>query len=216
MPLGRQRTAPTLAYSPGNFASPGEVFLLLPSGKLFRAKKGSLRGSPYQQERQKPAPLTRVGPVSPLCPSEETKPAPPPCAVLSRVSPVSVGRDKTGINPLRRMQNVSCEPWTLYPSENPSSKLGYFQAATSSPYRVLHPAQGDKQKKTNLVLRNKNPFLRDKKPLRSVAVMLYTIPFLRWIHLLCCSTHRLFLLFIALQRMGAFCKKVLAGFRFGR
>ena len=23
---------------------------------------------------------------------------------------------KTGINPLRRMQNVSCEPWTLYPS----------------------------------------------------------------------------------------------------
>ena len=60
---------------------------------------------------------------------------------------VAAGKTKTGINPLRRMQNVSCEPWTLYPAENPSSKLGYFQPATSSPYRVLHPAQGDKQKK---------------------------------------------------------------------
>ena len=61
------------------------------------------------------------------------------------------------------MQNVSCEPWTLYPSENPSSKLGYFQAATSSPYRVLHPTQGDKQKKTNLVLYDKKYVFRDKK-----------------------------------------------------
>ena len=59
---------------------------------------------------------------------------------------VAAGKIKTGINPLRRMQNVSCEPWTLYPSESPSSKLGYFQTATSSPYRVLHPTQGDKQK----------------------------------------------------------------------
>ena len=63
------------------------------------------------------------------------------------VSGVSAGKIKTGINPLRWMQNVSCEPWTLYPSENPSSKLGCFQTATSSPCRVLHPAQGDKQNK---------------------------------------------------------------------
>ena len=56
------------------------------------------------------------------------------------------------------MQNVSCEPWTLYPSENPSSKLGYFQAATSSPYRVCiqHKAIN---KKTNLVLYDKKHFL---------------------------------------------------------
>ena len=67
------------------------------------------------------------------------------------VSGVPAGKKKTGINPLRRMQNVSCEPWTLYPSENPSSKLGCFQTATSSPCRVLHPSQGDKQ--------NNKPFL---------------------------------------------------------
>ena len=78
---------------------------------------------------------------------------------------VAAGKTKTGINPLRRMQNVSCEPWTLYPSENPSSKLGYSQTATSSPYRVLHPTQGDKQKKTNLVLYDKKYVFRDKKPL---------------------------------------------------
>ena len=91
---------------------------------------------------------------------------------------VAAGKTKTGINPLRRMQNVSCEPWTLYPSENPSSKLGYFQAATSSPYRVLHPAQGDKQKKQTLssvtiqlssmtitlVLGNNAAVLRDSDP----------------------------------------------------
>ena len=150
---------------------------------------------------------------------------------------VAAGKTKTGINPLRRMQNVSCEPWTLYPSENPSSKLGYFQTATSSPYRVLHPTQGDKQKKQTLssvkiqlssmtitlvlgnnaaVLRDSDPFLCHKKSLSSVTVMLYTIPFLRCIHLLCTSAHRMFLLFIALQRMDAFCKKVLSGFRFGR
>ncbi len=29
------------------------------------------------------------------------------------VDPVSVGKDKNRKNPLRRMQNVSCEPWTL-------------------------------------------------------------------------------------------------------
>ena len=131
-------------------------------------------------------------------------------------------KTKTGKNPLRRMQNVSCEPWTLYPSENPSSKLGYFQTATSSPYRVLHPAQGDKQKKQTLSSTTRNTSSTSRisssatRNTSSVAVMLYTIPFLRWIHLLCTSTHRLFLLFIALQRMDAFCKKVLSGFRFGR
>ncbi len=82
---------------------------------------------------------------------------------------VSAGKTKTGAplrcasrktktekNPLRWMQNVSCEPWTLYPSENPSSKLGYFQTATASPYRVLHPAQGDKQKKQTLSSTTRN------------------------------------------------------------
>ena len=101
----------------------------------------------------------------------------------SRFAPVSVGRDKNRKNPLRRMQNVSYEPWTLYPFENPSSKLGYFQTATSSPYRVLHPAQGDKQKKQTSSSTTRNT--------SSVTVMLYTIPFLRWIHLLCTSTHRM-------------------------
>ena len=45
------------------------------------------------------------------------------------------------------MQNVSCETLMLWPSENPASKLGNFQPVTASPYRVLHQAQGDKQKK---------------------------------------------------------------------
>ena len=35
----------------------------------------------------------------------------------------------------------------LCPAENPPSKLGNFQPVTASPYRVLHQAQGDKQKK---------------------------------------------------------------------
>ena len=183
MPLGRQRTAPTLAYSPGNFASPGEVFLLLPSGKLFRAKKWLTKGKPVSARKTTTGPLDscrpRVSPVSvgkyknrkktlrrvvpcrPCVRRKRQKPKKPlaPCCPVSPLCPSE--KTKTGINPLRRMQNVSCEPWTLYPSENPSSKLGYFQAATSSPYRVLHPAQGDKQK-TNLVLRDKNPFFRDK------------------------------------------------------
>ncbi|MCI6727040.1 MAG: hypothetical protein MR505_01590, partial [Bacteroidales bacterium] len=51
-------------------------------------------------------------------------------------------------NPLCLMQNGSEEPLMLWPSENPASKLGNFQPVTASPYRVLHQAQGDKQKKT--------------------------------------------------------------------
>ena len=35
------------------------------------------------------------------------------------------------------MQDVSYEPLMLRPSGNPSSKLGYFQVATPSPFRVF-------------------------------------------------------------------------------
>ena len=40
----------------------------------------------------------------------------------------------------------------LCPAENPPSKLGNFQPVTASPYRVLHQAQGDKQKKLAAVV----------------------------------------------------------------
>ena len=56
-------------------------------------------------------------------------------------------KNKNRKNPFRLMQNGSDEPLMLWPSENPPSKLGIFQPATTSPYRVLHQAQGDKQKK---------------------------------------------------------------------
>ena len=56
-------------------------------------------------------------------------------------------KNKNRKKPLCLMQNGSDEPLMLWPSENPPSKLGIFQPATTSPYRVLHKAQGDKQKK---------------------------------------------------------------------
>ena len=56
-------------------------------------------------------------------------------------------KNKNRKKPLCLMQNGSDEPLMLWPSENPPSKLGIFQPATTSPYRVLHQAQGDKQKK---------------------------------------------------------------------
>ena len=57
-------------------------------------------------------------------------------------------KNKNRKNPLRLMQNGSNEPLILWLAENPPSKLGNFQPVTASPYRVLHQAQGDKQKKT--------------------------------------------------------------------
>ena len=56
-------------------------------------------------------------------------------------------KNKNRKNPLRLMQNGSDEPLILWLAENPPSKLGNFQPVTASPYRVLHQAQGDKQKK---------------------------------------------------------------------
>ena len=56
-------------------------------------------------------------------------------------------KNKNRENPLRLMQNGSDEPLILWLAENPASKLGNFQPVTASPYRVLHQAQGDKQKK---------------------------------------------------------------------
>ena len=54
-------------------------------------------------------------------------------------------KTKTEKNPLHLMQNVSDETLMLWLAENPASKLGNFQPATASPYRVLHQVQGDKQ-----------------------------------------------------------------------
>ena len=54
-------------------------------------------------------------------------------------------KNKNRKNPLRLMQNGSDEPLILWLAENPASKLGNFQPVTTSPYRVLHQAQGDKQ-----------------------------------------------------------------------
>ena len=56
-------------------------------------------------------------------------------------------KNKNRKTPLRLMQNGSDEPLILWLAENPASKLGNFQPVTASPYRVLHQAQGDKQKK---------------------------------------------------------------------
>ena len=50
--------------------------------------------------------------------------------------------EKNRKDPLRLMQNGSAEPFMLWLVENPSSKLGYFQPATTSPYRVLHGVIG--------------------------------------------------------------------------
>ena len=56
-------------------------------------------------------------------------------------------KNKNRKNPLRLMQNGSDEPLIQWLAENPASKLGNFQPVTVSPFRVLHQAQGDKQKK---------------------------------------------------------------------
>ena len=65
------------------------------------------------------------------------------------------------------MQNGSNEPLILWLAENPASKLGNFQPVIVSPFRVLHQAQGDKQKKLAAVaiieysvrrLENNSPF----------------------------------------------------------
>ena len=45
------------------------------------------------------------------------------------------------------MQNVSGETFDAVAVRKSLSKLSDFQPVTASPYRVLHQAQGDKQKK---------------------------------------------------------------------
>ena len=45
------------------------------------------------------------------------------------------------------MQNVSDETFDAVSVSKYLSKLSDFQPVTASPYRVLHQAQGDKQKK---------------------------------------------------------------------
>ena len=45
------------------------------------------------------------------------------------------------------MQNVSGETFDAVAVRKSLSKLSDFQSVTASPYRVLHQAQGDKQKK---------------------------------------------------------------------
>ena len=45
------------------------------------------------------------------------------------------------------MQNVSSETFDAVAVRKSLSKLSDFQSVTASPYRVLHQAQGDKQKK---------------------------------------------------------------------
>ena len=49
------------------------------------------------------------------------------------------------------MQEVSCEPLMLCPSENPQANLDIFSQPHHHPSRVLHPSQGDKQGLTFLV-----------------------------------------------------------------
>ena len=43
------------------------------------------------------------------------------------------------------MQDVSCEPLMLCPSENPQANLDIFSQPHHHPFTVLHPSQGDKQ-----------------------------------------------------------------------
>ena len=59
---------------------------------------------------------------------------------IKRIERIACGywvQDKNSKNPLRLMQDVSCEPLMLCLPENLSSKLGYFQSAPPSPFRVL-------------------------------------------------------------------------------
>ena len=49
------------------------------------------------------------------------------------------------------MQDVSCEPLMLCPSENPQASLDIFSQPHHHPTGSLHPSQGDKQGKTFLV-----------------------------------------------------------------
>ena len=50
------------------------------------------------------------------------------------------------------MQNVSSETFDAVAVRKSLSKLSDFQSDTASPYRVLHQAQGDKQKKPHLAV----------------------------------------------------------------
>ena len=58
----------------------------------------------------------------------------------------SYWQNKNLKNPLHLMQNVSGETFDAVAVRKSLSKLSDFQPVTASPYRVLHQAQGDKQK----------------------------------------------------------------------
>ena len=49
------------------------------------------------------------------------------------------------------MQDVSCEPLMLCPSENPQASLDIFSQPHHHPSRFLHPSQGDKQGQTSVL-----------------------------------------------------------------
>ena len=70
-------------------------------------------------------------------------------------------KNKNRKNPLRLMQNGSDEPLILWLAENSASKLGNFQPVTASPYRVLHQAQGDKQKKQRFCWKHHGIFCKN-------------------------------------------------------
>ena len=68
------------------------------------------------------------------------------CQDINLTSVPSVGhKTKNNKNPLRMMQDVSCEPLMLCPSENPQVSLDIFSQPHHHPAGSLHPSQGDKQ-----------------------------------------------------------------------
>ena len=83
----------------------------------------------------------------PLRQQKRQKPRKKPRAVSSRVAPVSVGKDKNRKNPLRRMQMSLTSHGRCIRLKIPRASSGIFSRLHHPPYRVLHPAQGDKQKK---------------------------------------------------------------------
>ena len=84
------------------------------------------------------------------------------------------------------MQNVSGETFDAVSVRKSLSKLSDFQSVTASPYRVLHQAQGDKQKINPIWLKSSKTNGRTQRndaPLQRKNV---------------------FFLFIALKRLTAF------------
>ena len=166
----------------------------------------------------------------PLCQQKRQKPRKKPRAVSSRVAPVSVGKDKNRKNPLRRMQMSLTSHGRCIRLKIPRASSGIFSRLHHPPYRVLHPAQGDKQKKTNLSSTTRSTSSVTTNPSSATRMSRSIHPFSSVVaqkSVLVRSIRGLFtpcmllpknglFLFIALQRMDAFCKKVMAGFQFGR